>query len=84
MYVVDVQDVLLHNFAGRQSVTLEEVQAGYYFSFLPAITRRDQVSPCRDPGSHFSRIIIGLHEPQPFAFSSTYHFPVPESMQREK
>ncbi|KAM6270338.1 LOW QUALITY PROTEIN: putative deoxyribonuclease TATDN3 [Spheniscus humboldti] len=38
-----VQDVLLHNFAGRQSVTLEGVQAGYYFSFPPAVTRHDQV-----------------------------------------
>ncbi|KAM9273193.1 putative deoxyribonuclease tatdn3-A [Cariama cristata] len=34
---------LLHNFAGRQSVTLEEVQAGYYFSSPPAVTRLDQV-----------------------------------------
>ncbi|KAM7118488.1 LOW QUALITY PROTEIN: putative deoxyribonuclease tatdn3-A [Ciconia maguari] len=31
------------NFAGRQSVTLEGVQAGYYFSFLLAITRHDRV-----------------------------------------
>ncbi|XP_076190656.1 putative deoxyribonuclease tatdn3-A [Aptenodytes patagonicus] len=38
-----VQDVLLHNFAGRQSVTLEGVQAGYYFSFPPAVTRHDQL-----------------------------------------
>ncbi|KAM9608563.1 LOW QUALITY PROTEIN: putative deoxyribonuclease tatdn3-A [Morphnus guianensis] len=42
MYVVGVQDVLLHNFAGRQSVTLEGVQAGYYSSFPLAVTRHDQ------------------------------------------
>ncbi|KAM6084873.1 LOW QUALITY PROTEIN: putative deoxyribonuclease tatdn3-A [Theristicus caerulescens] len=38
-----VQDILLHNFTGRQSVTLERLQAGYYFCFPPAVTRHDQV-----------------------------------------
>ncbi|XP_030051909.1 putative deoxyribonuclease tatdn3-A isoform X1 [Microcaecilia unicolor] len=37
-----VQNVLLHNFAGRLSAALEGVQAGYFFSFPPAVTRNDQ------------------------------------------
>ncbi|XP_029449089.1 putative deoxyribonuclease tatdn3-A isoform X3 [Rhinatrema bivittatum] len=37
-----VQNVLLHNFAGRLSAALEGVQAGYFFSFPPAVARNDQ------------------------------------------
>lgn len=60
---MNVQDMLLHNFAGTHSVILGKVHADYYFAFPPAIIRLDQVSPCRTPGSRFSRVIIGLHEP---------------------
>nr|XP_033792792.1 putative deoxyribonuclease tatdn3-A isoform X2 [Geotrypetes seraphini] len=37
-----IQNVLLHNFAGRLTAALEGVQAGYFFSFPPAVTRNDQ------------------------------------------
>uniref|UniRef100_A0A8D0HQL8 Uncharacterized protein n=1 Tax=Sphenodon punctatus TaxID=8508 RepID=A0A8D0HQL8_SPHPU len=37
-----IQNALLHNFAGRPSVALEGVQAGFCFSFPPAVTRNDQ------------------------------------------
>ncbi|XP_069090014.1 putative deoxyribonuclease tatdn3-A [Pleurodeles waltl] len=37
-----VQKVLLHNFAGRPSAALEGAQAGYFFSFPPAVTRNNQ------------------------------------------
>ncbi|XP_071019811.1 putative deoxyribonuclease tatdn3 isoform X3 [Oncorhynchus clarkii lewisi] len=33
---------LLHNFAGKPSVAMEGVQAGYFFSFPPAVCRNDQ------------------------------------------
>ncbi|CAM4540212.1 unnamed protein product [Caretta caretta] len=37
-----IWNALLHNFAGRPSVALEGVQAGFCFSFPPAVTRNDQ------------------------------------------
>ncbi|KAL0967453.1 hypothetical protein UPYG_G00252430 [Umbra pygmaea] len=33
---------LLHNFAGKLSIALEGVQAGYFFSFPPAVCRNNQ------------------------------------------
>ncbi|XP_072536448.1 putative deoxyribonuclease tatdn3 isoform X2 [Salminus brasiliensis] len=37
-----IRHALLHNFAGRPSVAIEGLQAGYYFSFPPAVSRNDQ------------------------------------------
>ncbi|KAG9282575.1 putative deoxyribonuclease tatdn3 isoform X1 [Astyanax mexicanus] len=37
-----IRHALLHNFAGRPSVAMEGLQAGYYFSFPPAVSRNDQ------------------------------------------
>uniref|UniRef100_A0A667Y885 TatD DNase domain containing 3 n=1 Tax=Myripristis murdjan TaxID=586833 RepID=A0A667Y885_9TELE len=37
-----VSRALLHNFAGRPSVALEGVKAGYFFSFPPAVCRNQQ------------------------------------------
>nr|XP_042716159.1 putative deoxyribonuclease tatdn3-A isoform X2 [Chrysemys picta bellii] len=37
-----IRNALLHNFAGRPSVALEGVQAGFCFPFPPAVTRNDQ------------------------------------------
>ncbi|XP_063775126.1 putative deoxyribonuclease tatdn3-A [Pseudophryne corroboree] len=36
------EKVLLHNFAGRPSAALEGVQAGYFFSFPPAVAKNNQ------------------------------------------
>lgn len=38
-----VSRALLHNFAGKPSVALEGVRAGYFFSFPPAVGRNQQV-----------------------------------------
>lgn len=38
-----VSRALLHNFAGKSSVALEGVRAGYLFSFPPAVCRNQQV-----------------------------------------
>ncbi|RXM31810.1 Deoxyribonuclease Tat-D [Acipenser ruthenus] len=37
-----IQHALLHNFAGKPSVAMEGVQAGYFFSFPPAVSRNEQ------------------------------------------
>ncbi|XP_069054139.1 putative deoxyribonuclease tatdn3 isoform X2 [Lepisosteus oculatus] len=37
-----IQHALLHNFAGKPSVAMEGVQAGYFFSFPPAVCRNEQ------------------------------------------
>ncbi|KAI4889824.1 hypothetical protein NFI96_032467 [Prochilodus magdalenae] len=37
-----IEHALLHNFAGRPAVAIEGLQAGYYFSFPPAISKNDQ------------------------------------------
>uniref|UniRef100_A0A8C5PC62 Uncharacterized protein n=1 Tax=Leptobrachium leishanense TaxID=445787 RepID=A0A8C5PC62_9ANUR len=39
-----VRKALLHNFAGRPSVAMEGVHAGYFFSFPPAVIKNDQRS----------------------------------------
>ncbi|XP_073348526.1 putative deoxyribonuclease tatdn3 [Pagrus major] len=44
-----VSRALLHNFAGKPSVALEGVRAGYFFSFPPAVCRNQQVGV----NSHF-------------------------------
>lgn len=88
MYTVDVQDMLLHNFAGtlssqkRHKLVIIFLFLLLLFFFPLAITRLDQVSPCRVPGSYFGRVIIGSHEPWPFALSPNYHFPVSEPAQK--
>lgn len=38
-----VSRALLHNFAGKPSVALEGVKAGFFFSFPPAVCRNQQV-----------------------------------------
>ncbi|MEQ2179456.1 hypothetical protein GOODEAATRI_025083 [Goodea atripinnis] len=38
-----ISRALLHNFAGKPSVALEGVKAGYFFSFPPAVCRNQQV-----------------------------------------
>ncbi|MED6240474.1 hypothetical protein ATANTOWER_021705 [Ataeniobius toweri] len=37
-----ISRALLHNFAGKPSVALEGVKAGYFFSFPPAVCRNQQ------------------------------------------
>ncbi|XP_017282869.1 putative deoxyribonuclease tatdn3 [Kryptolebias marmoratus] len=37
-----ITQALLHNFAGKPSVALEGVKAGYFFSFPPAVCRNQQ------------------------------------------
>ncbi|TKS75438.1 putative deoxyribonuclease tatdn3 [Collichthys lucidus] len=45
-----VSRALLHNFAGKPSVALDGVKAGYLFSFPPAVCRNQQVAAT----SHFA------------------------------
>jgi len=38
-----IGQALLHNFAGKPSVAMEGVQAGFSFSFPPAVSKNEQV-----------------------------------------
>lgn len=45
-----ISRALLHNFAGKPSVAVDGVKAGYFFSFPPAVCRNQQVGM----NSHFT------------------------------
>uniref|UniRef100_A0A8C2J5C9 TatD DNase domain containing 3 n=1 Tax=Cyprinus carpio TaxID=7962 RepID=A0A8C2J5C9_CYPCA len=42
MKELGIRQVLLQNFAGKPSVAMEEVQARFYFSFSPAVSKNEQ------------------------------------------
>ncbi|XP_056301447.1 putative deoxyribonuclease tatdn3 isoform X2 [Danio aesculapii] len=42
MKELGIRQALLHNFAGKPSVAMEGVQAGFYFSFPPAVSKNEQ------------------------------------------
>ncbi|KAL1253941.1 hypothetical protein QQF64_016170 [Cirrhinus molitorella] len=42
MKELGISQALLHNFAGKPSVAMEGVQAGFYFSFPPAVSKNEQ------------------------------------------
>lgn len=42
MKELGIRQALLHNFAGRPSVAMEGVQAGFCFSFPPAVSKNEQ------------------------------------------
>ncbi|TRY98149.1 hypothetical protein DNTS_028496, partial [Danionella cerebrum] len=49
MKELGITRALLHNFAGKPSVAMEAVQAGFCFSFPPAVSRNEQVR--NEPGN---------------------------------
>lgn len=61
-----VSRALLHNFAGKPSVALEGVKAGYLFSFPPAVCRNQQVRV----KSHFSWALLIVLDAQMMYFTS--------------
>ncbi|XP_005160749.2 putative deoxyribonuclease tatdn3 isoform X1 [Danio rerio] len=42
MKELGIRQALLHNFAGKPSVAMEGVQAGFFFSFPPAVSKNEQ------------------------------------------
>uniref|UniRef100_A0A673LM63 TatD DNase domain containing 3 n=1 Tax=Sinocyclocheilus rhinocerous TaxID=307959 RepID=A0A673LM63_9TELE len=52
MKELGIRQALLHNFASKPSVAMEGVQAGFFFSFLPAISKNEQSKINQIPLEH--------------------------------